>query len=120
MGRAARYARPSSFAQREKLVLHAARGAEFRGREPSVGDNDGRARHRSFILQLPSKLEETYIGNRTREIPIPEHASHVQIFDNDGSVARETRRELVQHIGPNVGDPPVQSCELGFRLGAIA
>ena len=94
--------------------------AAFGGRIPSINLDNGSPIPLGFVLQLPSKLEEPNIGNRAGKGPVREHAGNVEVFDDDGAIARETRRELVHHIGPNVGDPPVQSCELGPSLSIPA
>jgi hypothetical protein len=119
MERATRFARPGPIAERKNCVLRSTFGAELRGRKPSVDNEERRARHLSLVLQLPPKLEETNIGDRTGELPVCEHPDHVKVFDHNAAIAREARHELVQDVGPDVGDLPVQSCELGFCLGTM-
>ena len=53
-------------------------------------------------------------------MPVGQHSDDIEILDDDGLVMGEMGRELVQYVGANVGDPPVQPCQLGFRFGTIA
>jgi hypothetical protein len=50
---------------------------------------------------------------------IGQHSGKIEVFDHNGPLPHERRRELVQRVGPNISDPPVQSCQLGFRFGTI-
>ena len=95
----------------------AAGQAEFAGRKPAVGYDDLGARELSFIGQHATKHTEPHVTNGPCELPVLHHALHVEVLKDNLLIGLgQSRRELVQPISTNGGNPGMQPAELALRF----
>ena len=101
-------------------VNHAARVSGLATREEAINHMKAGAGHRRLVFKLAAKLCKPGIRNAACEMMVAEHACHVEVFDGDGVVlGRKRVGQLMQRIHSDALNAQVQTCQLGFRFGAV-
>src|SRR5260370_20437271 len=92
-----------------------------RGRRvPAVDDHQAAPVPLALVLQLAAELAPAAVGDGAGQVPVADHAGHVEVFDDDGvGRADQAGAGAVQEVLPRVTDLPVGAGYLRRGLGPV-
>jgi hypothetical protein len=104
----------------EVLVVPAAARTGLARRKPAVSDQQLPAPPALFVGHLAAQFGPASVSNRTRQVAVEHHASHVQVFHDQPIVGLDQLGgDLVQIVAPLVGDVGVVAAQPPDDLGPI-
>jgi hypothetical protein len=74
---------PPPDVQRELIHRESAVGAPLRAGEETIDLHEVPAVPLGFVLQLSDELSPSNVADPSRQFPIPNHSSNIEIFDHD-------------------------------------
>src|SRR5690606_8432337 len=109
---------PSGKAQLGEQVP--ARRARLARGVPPVDHDQAAAVLRCLVLQLAAELPPTGVEDRARQVPVADHATHVEVFDHDHVVvADQPGCGLVQEVRTRLADFGVCAGDLHPGFGPV-
>ena len=114
-------ARPGTNAERKFFDDVATGAARLAARKEAIDFDQRTTVPFRFVAELADEFRPASIRDCTREAPILDHSTDVQILDDNRLVfANESSAELVGIVPASIGDSGVQAGKLQARLVAIS